>query len=247
MSAGAGAVPRLDAGVLRPLYRVSFWKPAAHLVCVVAAIAGAICVASLSGNALVYLLAGLLIGALQHHLSILNHEANHFLLFRWRPLNEFVRAASAWATGFRLDYRVQHASHHRSLGAADDPDLPNYLHYPLPPRAFVADLLWHLSGLAAAAQFLRQSQPDAAAADADFLVRSGESEDAPGRPLADPDLLGVIGVQALIAGAIFFGTGSIWNYPLLWLLPLATVAKSLAHFRNVVEHTRTQDVVDAAL
>jgi fatty acid desaturase len=199
------------------------------------------------GSPWVLLLAGIFIGAFQHHLSILNHEANHFLLFRWRTLNEGVRALTAWSTGFRLDYRAQHAAHHRSLGAADDPDLPNYLHYPLSPRDFAVDVCFHLSGLAALTQFVRQSQPAPQPAAGAELVPVGDAGSESAGSAFDLELLGIAALQAVLAGAIYATTGSPWLYVLLWGLPLATVAKSLTHFRNVVEHTRTQDVGDAAM
>ena len=107
------SLPRLTSEELQSLYPISAWRPAAHFAGVVLAIALAMALAHASGSVLVWIAAAVVIGALQHHLSILNHEANHFLLFRWRPLNQAARALSAWATGFRLDSREVHARHER--------------------------------------------------------------------------------------------------------------------------------------
>jgi fatty acid desaturase len=61
------------------------------------------------------LAAVVLVGAGQHRLATLTHEAAHYMLFRNRRLNEFV---SEWFCMYPLwgtthDYRVQHLGHHQ--------------------------------------------------------------------------------------------------------------------------------------
>src|SRR4029079_18552360 len=56
-----------------------------------------------------------LVGAGQHRLATLTHEASHYMLFRNRLLNEFI---SEWFCMFPLlgtthRYRVQHLGHHQ--------------------------------------------------------------------------------------------------------------------------------------
>jgi fatty acid desaturase len=72
------------------------------------------------------LVAIVLVGAGQHRLATLTHEAGHYMLFRNRLLNEFV---SEWFCMFPLlgathPYRVQHLGHHQFPNDPDkDPDL----------------------------------------------------------------------------------------------------------------------------
>jgi fatty acid desaturase len=77
-------------------------------------------------NVPVTLLAVALIGAGQHRLITLGHEASHYLLFRNRLLNEL---ASDWFCMFPVlsvthNYRLQHLAHHQYVNDPErDPDL----------------------------------------------------------------------------------------------------------------------------
>jgi fatty acid desaturase len=74
----------------------------------------------------VTLVAIILVGAGQHRLATLTHEASHYMLFRSRLLNEIV---SEWFCMFPLlaathPYRVQHIGHHQFPNDPDrDPDI----------------------------------------------------------------------------------------------------------------------------
>ena len=77
-------------------------------------------------NVPVTLLAVLVIGACQHRLTTLAHEASHYMLFRNRKLNELV---SDWLSMFPMwstthTYRLQHLAHHQHVNHPDlDPDI----------------------------------------------------------------------------------------------------------------------------
>jgi fatty acid desaturase len=77
-------------------------------------------------NIPVTLLAITLIGAGQHRLTTLGHEASHYMLFRNRTLNELV---SDWFCFFPIysttqNYRLQHLAHHQFPNDPDrDPDV----------------------------------------------------------------------------------------------------------------------------
>lgn len=91
-------------------------------------------------------LAVVLIGAGQHRLVTLAHEASHYILFRNRLLNEL---ASDWLCMFPMwgithNYRLQHLAHHQFVNDPDrDPDVAQMeasghrFHFPMPPRRFV--------------------------------------------------------------------------------------------------------------
>jgi fatty acid desaturase len=77
-------------------------------------------------NVPVTLLAIAVVGAMQHRLSTLAHEASHYMLFRNRKLNELV---SDWFCMFPMwstthHYRLQHLAHHQYVNDPErDPDI----------------------------------------------------------------------------------------------------------------------------
>jgi fatty acid desaturase len=77
-------------------------------------------------NVPVTLLAITLIGACQHRISTLAHEASHYMLFRNRVLNE---VASDWFCMYPMlsstqHYRLQHLAHHQYVNDPErDPDV----------------------------------------------------------------------------------------------------------------------------
>jgi fatty acid desaturase len=97
-------------------------------------------------NVPVTLLAIVLIGAMQHRLTNLAHEAAHYMLFRNRLLGEFV---SDWCCMFPLlssthHYRLQHLAHHQYVNDPDlDPDVAQMaasghrFDFPMSPGQFV--------------------------------------------------------------------------------------------------------------
>jgi fatty acid desaturase len=91
-----------------------------------------------------------LVGAGQHRLSTLAHEASHYMLFRHRLLNE---QTSDWLCMFPLwstthHYRLQHLAHHQFPNDPErDPDLAQMeasghrFAFPMAPRRFVGELV----------------------------------------------------------------------------------------------------------
>jgi fatty acid desaturase len=107
-------------------------------------------------NVPVTLVAIVLIGACQHRLTTLAHEASHYMLFRNRLLNEL---SSDWFCLFPMlssthHYRIQHLAHHQYVNDPErDPDLTQMeasghrFDFPMPPgqflwRCVVKQLLW---------------------------------------------------------------------------------------------------------
>ncbi len=224
------ARPSLDPEQLKRLYVRGDLRPALEIVATFGAIAAVFAAYIVYPIWPVVVGGVVLIGGLQHRLSIIQHEANHYLLFTSRGLNELGGAFTAWPIGFTMRYRGVHLKHHQALGAEADPDLYNYRDYPLGPKPFALDLLLNLSGFAAATQFMRQSRGDTSGSHRGF----------------DRGLFGVVAAQAGVAGALY-ALGRPEAYALLWLVPLVTVTKTLTHFRNVVEHVQLRDVGDPEL
>ncbi len=104
-------------------------------------------------NVPVTILAIILVGAGQHQLTGLAHEASHHILFKNRLINDLV---SDWLCMFPLysstqHYRLQHLAHHQFVNDPDrDPDVSqlqtsgHWLNFPLAKRIFVKTLLKQL-------------------------------------------------------------------------------------------------------
>ncbi len=157
----------------------------------------------------------LLVSALQHALSILQHEAVHGLLYRNHRLNDFIGAwLLSYPIGFSMDYRLTHFAHHRLLGEAGDPDLANYLPFPADRKVMMRKALYEFMGLGAIRQFF------------------GPSVNSSG---ARSRLFQIVVTQAVIFFG-FYSAGQPLMYFALWLLPLVTLTKGFAQFRNLAEH-----------
>jgi fatty acid desaturase len=160
------------------------------------------------------------IGGRQLGLSVLMHEAAHWLLFPGHPANTRVGAwlcSSPIGGGELSAYRRRHHLHHRHTGEAGDPDRD----LAVARGAFWRGVARDLGGVTALAWLLRQR---------------------PWRGDAPP-LRG-----ALVANAILFAAlaaaGQWALYPLLWLLPLATWYPLAARLRDLSEHGRVGEATD---
>jgi fatty acid desaturase len=101
----------------------------------------------------VFAVAIVLVGAGQHQLSALAHEASHHILFRNRLLNDLVSDLGCMFPLFSSThhYRLQHLAHHQFVNdPLRDPDVSqlqtsgHWLHFPVSKRFFLATLLKQL-------------------------------------------------------------------------------------------------------
>lgn len=133
-------------------------------------------------NPITVVLALILLGGRQLGLGILMHEAAHRSLFKSQDINEWVGQWLCAAPMFveLAIYRRYHMTHHIKAGTAEDPDLPNYEHYPVSRASLRRKLLRDLtcrSGLRAfaALMVLYGSSEDAARAGG-YSYRSARSD-----------------------------------------------------------------------
>ncbi len=113
-------------------------------------------------------LASLIIGARQHALGLLGHDAAHRCAFKNRRLNSFFgELFAAWPLFVTLEhgYRPWHFEHHRSLGTDSDPELRyRRLHPYEPPITPTKVVLWFFLDMAGLGildlfRFLRETFP----------------------------------------------------------------------------------------
>ena len=167
----------------------------------------------------------LILGApiLHHRISVLAHEAAHRTLFRNDFLNSIVEFFSLYLIFFTHTYRKKHMIHHRKLGSENDPDLDNYLDYPINVHKFILKSLKILIGYSSFKQLTSRN----------INVDTNQSINFYNVIL---DIIGIIFFQTIII--VIFSNG-LKLYILFWILPLATTSKYLTHLRAVAEHAWT--------
>jgi fatty acid desaturase len=148
------------------------------------------------------------------------HESAHRLLFANRTVNDVV---GRWLCGYPIftstdAYRRVHMAHHRHEFGPDEPDIPLYADYPIPAASFRRKLLRDAAGQTAVRLFRDQA-------------RGFRSPDARVRRT----LWKILAVQAVLVGGAI-AVGRWWLYPLLWLLPYATVWRVINRLRSIAEH-----------
>jgi fatty acid desaturase len=169
------------------------------------------------------LLAIVLVGAGQHQLTGLAHEASHHILFRSRYLNDLV---SDWLCMFPLfstthHYRLQHIAHHQFVNDPErDPDISqlqtsgHWLNFPLAAGQFVRTLLKQL-WVPNLIRYMRiRASYNAIPTDKNPYVRKGWK---PSKLLVRVGILYMLGLVALLATLV-------WLAEPVWLAVLPAVA-----------------------
>ena len=116
---------RLSPERVRQLSQLAPWISTAHIALEWCSIVGAALLCQHYFHPLLYLVVVAFIGARQHGLLILGHDAAHYRLFKNRGLNDWVgEAFLVWPFVLLTmqQYRRNHFPHHRELNTALDPD-----------------------------------------------------------------------------------------------------------------------------
>ena len=176
-------------------------------------------------NPLTIGLAIVLIGARQHGMAILMHDAAHGVLFKSKTLNEWVGKwlLAAPYGGDLHAYRHYHLSHHRNTQTDADPDLPLSAKFPASKASLRRKFFRDLTGQT----FIRLRLAT--------LRRSGN----PGmEAFESPSVWPTVLVNVVLFAGLA-ALGHWWVYPVLWVLPLATVFMAVLRMRNIAEHAVT--------
>jgi fatty acid desaturase len=202
-------------------------------------------------NPLTVALALVVLGGRQLGLGILMHEAAHRSLFKSQGLNEWVGQWLCAAPMFveLAIYRRYHMTHHMKAGTGDDPDLPNYEHYPVSRASLRRKLLRDLTGRSglrafAALLHLYGSGGEAARA-AGYSYRSAGSDKnwSLGTLLANSWRC-IVANLLMLAACVAAGHALVY---LLWPLAWLTTYMLFSRIRNAAEHgalpgTREPDI-----
>jgi fatty acid desaturase len=219
---------------LRRLSRVTNARSALDLVVTWGVIVGALVAAHQMDRWWAYAIAAVVIASRQCALANLAHDAWHGLCFIPRPVNNWVGAwLYAYPVGIPFHHdRRRHFAHHKRVGFHDDPDWINYSNADRENRA---RLIRFLTGRLLGSLLLSTIWSVFVRGRARIAVADAS------RDLSDrADWLRVAACQAVLAGAGTWWLG-VWAYPLLWLLPLSTLAAFCTVVRAFVEHSTEDD------
>jgi len=194
-------------------------------------------------SAILFCVSIVIIGAEQHRISIIQHEAIHRLLFRSVHLNDYVGLFFLGGTLGILPHasREAHMSHHKSLGTAIDQERMPYLSAPKNGLAFVK---WCIVKLTAVDGVLRVAKLLAGLfshiGDDAFHGSAAQNTKNTFRRF-DWIILIVIQLGLLATFHLFIGYR---YYLLLWLFPLFTVTRLLVAIRSISEHWANEQQLD---
>ena len=233
----------LPAQVVRELARRSAWRATASVLHDVVVLGACVAIGVYFWpNPLALLACVIVIGARQHALFIIAHDAAHYLLYERRWLNDAVGRACAAVQGLSMcTYRVIHRLHHNNLYGELDPDTALHGGYPRGRAYLVRKLLKDLSGATAwktYAYFLGGAPALNTATNVALRPLDDTSQKLRDEARRDRNLVIGLHVAALL---LFAWSGYLVEYLVLWILPLATVVQAILRLRAIAEHGATTD------
>ncbi|MEO8202748.1 MAG: fatty acid desaturase family protein [Betaproteobacteria bacterium] len=231
----------LPPAIVQRLARISFTRSLASVLQEVLVIAALVWIALALWTPVIVAACVILIGTRQHALFILAHDAAHYRLFEQRWLNDAVGRACATVQGLSMrTYRVIHRLHHNNLYGPADPDTALHGGYPR-GRAYLAKkLLKDLTGFTAWKTYAYFFGAPAINTETNVALRPLNDTSERLRSEARRDRAMVIGV-AVAALVIAAATGTLFEYLILWVLPLVTVVQAILRLRAISEHGATTD------
>jgi len=234
----SGEVPHL----LDQMELVRLSRPNAAVSCLHVAlewgfIFGAIVVCERSWHPAVYALTVVWLGARQHALGILMHDAAHFRLTRNKRWNDWLSEPFlAWPIFVTTrSYRVNHFAHHRHVNTQLDPDLQRKQSsdwvFPKRLRSLAMLLLRDVTGLNThehLAMFAELATPPT----------NGSRPAPPQRSAYLP--LRIAYYAVIIAALTYF---HVWReFLLYWVVPYLTWMKVVLRIRSIAEHFAIDNV-----
>ena len=237
-------VRRLPPEILRELTTLNDTRSTCAVLQTITFITTLIALAVWSQQGWVVLICIVLMGAQQHALFILLHEAAHYRLFANRTLNDGVGRLFGSLTGISMcTYRVVHRLHHNHLFGPQDPDVALNGGYPRGKAYLFKKLLTDLSGLTAIKTYRYFFGAPSKSDRSDAALRPLDDTSPPLRAAAQRDSRTIAVVQIVLPLLIFALGGWEWFkwYLLLWIVPLVTVIQAILRLRAICEHGASPD------
>ncbi len=176
-----------------------------------------------------YILAIVLLAGRQQALAAIMHEAGHNTFFANKKWNELT--ANWLSAPFILmdgkTYSQFHLLHHKWAGTEQDPDLPNYRHYPISKLSLTRKILRDLLGVTGAKLVA-------------YLALTGK-DPLSNQPRAPYTLTkGLLMNLGLFLLLYIFNQGALF---VLWIVAYFTAYMLIVRFRQIAEHAGVQDLM----
>ena len=220
----------IDKAELRALYKTQPSKHVFNLILNWVLIITTIYLTELYFHPLLYVLAVIIIGARQHAIAILMHDAAHFRFLRNKKWNDLVTNFSSMYPLFSSieQYRQNHLRHHMHLNTEDDPDWFAKLgrkefQFPKTKREFIARVLSYfllIKGIQDALWFLKRFYP------MEEQKKSKKKKNKKFERLAFYIVLAIL--LTVFGGWKYFG--------MYWAIPYLSTFFMFQYIRSVAEH-----------
>lgn len=220
---------KVNPSRLKPLFKTNMWR---HLMAMTLDWTMIIITAYFTlqyFNPITYVLAVIIIGARQHALAILMHDASHFRFLKNKKWNDWVTNIFTMYPLFTSIevYRENHMRHHRHLNSEHDPDWVAKLGkrdftFPKTKTDFLRTIFSYFilyKGISDAIWFLKR-----------FGGKKGKAKEQPVQPKFRK-----LGFYILLAaGLSFFGGWKV--FLLFWVVPYLSTFFMFQYIRSVAEH-----------
>lgn len=220
---------QLNPALIRQLSKLKPWISVSHVVLEYVFIISAIVLCSLYGHPLLYVVCVMWIGARQHALAILIHEAAHYRLVKHKPTNDFIgEVLLAFPIFVTLrGYRLSHRAHHRHMNTEHDPD---WVSKETPDWEFPktrAALLFMLTKIALGRNLVWMVR---------LIVKGGQAGGATSANKKTRAFVAgrMVYYVTVIAVLTYFGWWA--EFLLFWIVPLATWLQVILRIRSIAEH-----------
>jgi fatty acid desaturase len=216
---------KLVPAIIRRFSKISTGRFVARLLLEWTYIIAAVCLCQYHWHPALYVAAVAWIGARQHALAILMHDAAHYRAARDRRLNDFLGVLASAPLFISLHaYRLEHFAHHRHVNTDADPqwvdrDTPEW-RFPKSRRQLVWLLVGDLLGLGSF-ETVR------------YILRMQWRLWSHGAGMVLVALQPVLTI-AIIAAVV--ATGNLLPFTLYWVVPIATWLTMVLRIRSIAEH-----------
>lgn len=218
---------RLDSTIIRELSQLNPLRSIAHIVFEYVFILSAIVLCSMYWHPAFYIVCVMWIGARQHALGILMHEAAHYRIVKSKRINDFIGEVFL---SFPLlismkNYRTNHLAHHRHMNTDEDPDWVRKDTHEWEFPKSRTDLFWMLIKIVLGMNIVSMLKTI-------WTVNKGEKKE---KSVDRRLLVSKLAYYAvLIATLSYFGWWS--EYLLFWIVPMFTWLQVIFRIRSIAEH-----------
>lgn len=220
---------RLDPKIVRRLSVLKPWLSVGHIALEYVFILGAIVLSSSYSHPLTYIIAVMWIGARQHAIAIMIHDAAHYRIVKKRKANDIIAETFLAFPLFvtMRGYRQSHLAHHRHMNTEYDPD---WVSKETPDWEFPktrGELFFMLAKITMGVNFFWMVR---------LIIKGGRPDAAENKNISSHGfILGRITYYIVLISALtYFGW---WlDYLLYWIVPMMTWLQLILRLRSIAEH-----------